>query len=97
MERWEAKQGKLLDELSAAKNGRVEEEKTGELITRALLHFKEFYEEKSRAADRHVFGMFAPEWCSPLECAFFWISGFRPTAILRLACTVIDDLCVLSC
>ncbi|KAL8154256.1 hypothetical protein V2J09_012016 [Rumex salicifolius] len=93
LERWESKQGELLGELTAARmqDGREEEEKMRELITRALTQYEEYYEEKSRAVKGHVFQMFSPEWCSPLERAFYWISGFRPTAMFRLVAAV-DDL-----
>ncbi|KAL8129416.1 hypothetical protein V2J09_018571 [Rumex salicifolius] len=92
----EVQQEHLLDELVAAREececGRMNEKDRQELIVRALTQYEVYYEEKSRAAHHDVFSMFSPPWCSSLECAFLWLSGFRPTALFRLVSSAVSDL-----
>ncbi|KAL9247029.1 hypothetical protein vseg_020500 [Gypsophila vaccaria] len=94
---WHHKQGELLAEITAAlkedvEGGRDEEEAARELVSRALAHFEEYYEHKSRAAHDNVFSMFSPPWCSSFECAFLWIAGFRPGVLLELVPESVRDL-----
>lgn len=96
LERLEVQQEHLLEELLVAQEecdrGRMDEKDRRDLIIRALTQYEEFYEEKSRASHRHVFQMFYPPWCSSLECAFLWLSGFRPTALCYLVSSSVHRL-----
>ncbi|KAK9715999.1 hypothetical protein RND81_06G204900 [Saponaria officinalis] len=92
---WHHQQDQLLTEITAALKsevGRDEAEVAKELISRALSHFEEYYEHKSRAAHNNVFSMFSPPWSSSFECAFLWISGFRPGVLLELVPVSVLDL-----
>ncbi|XP_021769686.1 transcription factor TGA9-like [Chenopodium quinoa] len=62
------------------------------LIARALGHFEEYYEHKSRAAHLNGFALFSPNFCSSFECAFLWVAGFRPRVLLHLVSSSVQDL-----
>lgn len=68
------------------------EEVEKELVARALGHFEEFYEYKSRAAHQNVFGFFGPTWSSTLECACLWVTGFRPALLFQLVSDSVPNL-----
>ncbi|KAL3536532.1 hypothetical protein ACH5RR_004993 [Cinchona calisaya] len=96
-EGWLVRQQHLLDELLAA----LDPSSTGtnnidvvrnNLIARVLDHYQEYYDEKSRMANRNVFLAFSPTWFTPLERSFFWIAGFKPGLVCRLAMSSLDDL-----
>ncbi|KAL2902061.1 Transcription factor TGA7 [Bienertia sinuspersici] len=85
----------LSGEITAAvqgKNSEVREIEARQLIARALGHFEEYFEHKSRAANLNVFALFSPTWCTSFECAFLWVSGFRPRVLLQLVSDSIFDL-----
>ncbi|GAB4857342.1 hypothetical protein Ancab_015250 [Ancistrocladus abbreviatus] len=90
-EGWLVRREHLLDELLSAADAAKEQEPK-ELVARVLGQFEEFYGEKSREVHRNVFRMFSPPWCTPLECAFFWIAGFRPTVLFQIISHSINDL-----
>ncbi|XP_074270620.1 protein ZW2-like [Silene latifolia] len=95
---WHHQQDEVLAKITAAlgdgKRGQeaVTAEVAEELIARALGHFEEYYEHKSRAAHDNVLSMFSPPWCSSFECAFLWVAGFRPCVLLQLVTDSVGDL-----
>ena len=93
------RQAQLYAEISAAVSGKdgeeaqvIDERDARALIGRVLVHFEEYYEQKSRAANLNGFAMFSPTWFSSLECAFLWTAGFRPTVLLQLVFKNVLDL-----
>ncbi|EYU43338.1 hypothetical protein ABFS82_08G136600 [Erythranthe guttata] len=47
-------------------------------------HHKEYYTFKWAAAHEDVLAFFTPVWLTPLENAFLWFTGWKPSAAFRL-------------
>lgn len=54
------------------------------LINKVVQHYEHYYRAKSRCVERDVLSMFSPSWWSPLEEAFVWVGGWRPTMAFHL-------------
>ncbi|KAK2980020.1 hypothetical protein RJ640_020046 [Escallonia rubra] len=93
-EGWLVRQEHYLDELNSKLQTGHEsrDEDLKDLITRVLGHYQQYYEEKSRVANRDVFLVFAPTWFTPFERTFFWIAGFKPGLAFRMMASLVDDL-----
>lgn len=91
---WMVRQKDLLDELVSAQRRRHElhDGDRRELISRVLSHYEQYYQEKSRIANRDILLAFSPSWFSSLERSFLWIAGFKPGMVIQLANQVLDDL-----
>ncbi|GAB2251881.1 hypothetical protein Droror1_Dr00004728 [Drosera rotundifolia] len=93
LEGWLVRQEHHLDELiTAASSSGYSDEESKELVSRVLRHYEEYYDEKSRDTRHDVFRHLSPPWCTPLECAFLWIGGFRPGVMFQLVAKSVDDL-----
>ncbi|CAH1418718.1 unnamed protein product [Lactuca virosa] len=91
---WFVRQEHYLEELRStlATSHESKEEDLRDLITRVLVHYQEYFEEKSRIANYDVFLVFCPPWCSSLERSFFWIAGVKPRVAFRLVSKSVEDL-----
>lgn len=89
LEGWLVRQEHYLEELmsSVASEGDLQE-----LVSRILAHYQQYYDEKSKIAERDIFLVFSPTWFTPLETAFLWIAGFRPGLVFRLLRDSIPDV-----
>ncbi|KAL7142607.1 hypothetical protein ABFS83_08G134700 [Erythranthe nasuta] len=47
-------------------------------------HHKEYYTFKWAAAHEDILAFFTPVWLTPLENAFLWFTGWKPSAAFRL-------------
>lgn len=54
------------------------------LVSRVTTHLKEYYIAKWAAAHDDVLAFFSPVWLSPLENAYLWITGWKPSMAFRL-------------
>lgn len=82
---WIAQQEKTLRDLqSALKNG-MDEEALETQVLRVLNHYENYYQMKAEAAKANALAMFSPTWTSPLENAFLWLGGWRPSMIFQMA------------
>lgn len=93
-EGWLVRQEHYLDELQSAQRDSHEarDDDLRDLVSRILLHYQQYYEEKSRIAQRDVFLLFSPTWFSSLERALLWIAGFKPSLAFRLLSDSVPDL-----
>lgn len=93
-EGWLVRQEHYLEELQTTLQNCHEsrEDDLKDLISRVLAHYQEYYEEKSRMANRNVFLVFAPTWFSPFERTFFWIAGFKPSLAFRVVGSSVNDM-----
>lgn len=97
-EGWLVRQEHFLDELQSAAQRDSDEARDDDdddlrdLVSRTLLHYQQYYEEKSRIAQRDVFLLFSPTWFSSLERALLWIAGFKPGLAFRLVSDSVPDL-----
>ncbi|KAF3672760.1 putative acyl-coenzyme A oxidase 4, peroxisomal-like isoform X1 [Capsicum annuum] len=91
---WLRRQEEFLNELTTAQNTLDESSQNvmRHLISRVLVHYQEFFEEKSRMSHRNVFYMFSPAWFTPIEKSFLWIAGFKPGLEFSLVMNSVNDL-----
>ncbi|XVF76794.1 hypothetical protein PTKIN_Ptkin13bG0295500 [Pterospermum kingtungense] len=57
-----------------------------------LSHYRQYFEERSRIAQRDIFLVFSSTWLSSLERASLWIAGFNPGFALKFVCNSVQDL-----
>ncbi|XVE76568.1 hypothetical protein DITRI_Ditri12bG0183900 [Diplodiscus trichospermus] len=93
-EGWLVRLEHYLDELLSVQQRCYEshEDDLKDLISRVLSHYQQYFEEKSRAAERNVFLVFSSAWLSSLEHASLWIAGFKPGFALKLVSNSVQDL-----
>ncbi|XP_078443498.1 protein DOG1-like 4 [Wolffia australiana] len=78
---WMRRLEQILRDLTSASRGEGE---IGELIDLALSHYKSYYLERRRLAERDVLQAFAAPWMTSFERTFLWIGGGRPSLAFRL-------------
>lgn len=71
-----------------AKLGEPEDSELQALVSRVTSHYKEYYTVKWAGAHEDVLAFFCPVWLSPLENAYLWVTGWKPS----MAFQVIDTL-----
>ncbi|XP_002528014.2 protein DOG1-like 4 [Ricinus communis] len=86
---WLVEQKQELDELISASKQKLNNKNNNHdslqpLINRVLEHYEQYYSAKSKWAKHDVLAMFSPSWTSPLEDAFLWIGGWRPSMAFHL-------------
>ncbi|KAK8563901.1 hypothetical protein V6N13_005876 [Hibiscus sabdariffa] len=92
-EGWLVRHEHYLEELlSVQQRQESQEHDLKDLISRVLSHYQQYFEEKSRLAQRDVFLVFSPTWFTSFESASLWISGFKPGFALRLVFDSVQDL-----
>ncbi|KAL3845522.1 hypothetical protein ACJIZ3_002925 [Penstemon smallii] len=97
--KWKKKQDNQLQELvTASKTAQplpIDAILCG-LIHRVIAHYEDYYQVKSKWVQDNVLLILSPQWRSPLENAFLWIGGWRPTTAFQLLHSVSGDLGDLS-
>ncbi|KAK2995991.1 hypothetical protein RJ640_017355 [Escallonia rubra] len=53
-------------------------------VAKLTTHHKDYYTAKWAAAHEDVLAFFSPVWLSPLENAYLWITGWKPSMAFRL-------------
>lgn len=54
------------------------------IIVSLTAHHKDYYRAKWAEADEDVLELFSPQWASPLEVAFLWMTGWKPSMAFQL-------------
>ncbi|KAK4421153.1 protein DOG1-like 4 [Sesamum alatum] len=54
------------------------------MVNKLTAHHKEYYTFKWAAAHEDVLAFFAPVWLSPLENAYLWVTGWKPSTVFRV-------------
>ena len=54
------------------------------LVSKVTTHFKGYYIAKWEAAHEDVLAFFSPVWLSPLENAYLWVTGWKPSMAFRM-------------
>ncbi|PON87303.1 TGA transcription factor [Trema orientale] len=54
------------------------------LVAKVTTHVKAYYTAKWAAAHDDVLAFFCPVWLSPLENAYLWVTGWKPSTVFRL-------------
>ena len=94
LEGWMVRQEHYLDELLSAQQHchDMQEEDLKELVSRILAHYQEYFEAKSRMAQRDVFLVYSPTWLTSFERTFLWIAGFKPGVFFKIVTNSVIDL-----
>ncbi|KAL1359916.1 protein ZW2 [Arachis hypogaea] len=94
LEEWMVRQRNYHQELLTAQENRhrLRDSDKMELINRVLCHYEQYFEEKSKIAQRDIFLVFSPPWFSSLEKSFLWIAGFKPGKAFHLVNQAVRDL-----
>ncbi|XP_050386132.1 protein RESPONSE TO ABA AND SALT 1-like [Argentina anserina] len=70
----------------------VKEDRQRHLIEQVLCHYQQYFHEKSRIAEEDVCVIFSPPWLSSFEKTLLWLAGFKPTLVLRMVESSVEDL-----
>ncbi|XP_059295071.1 protein DOG1-like 4 [Lycium ferocissimum] len=62
------------------------------LVNKMTTHHKDYYTAKWAAAHEDILAFFAPMWLSPLENAYLWVTGCKPSMIFRLVGVALNQL-----
>ncbi|XP_057764234.1 protein DOG1-like 4 [Salvia miltiorrhiza] len=54
------------------------------IVRKLTAHHKEYYKVKWAWAQQDALAFFVPEWLSPLENAYLWVTGWKPSMAFRL-------------
>ncbi|KAL1289058.1 hypothetical protein HN51_057506 [Arachis hypogaea] len=54
------------------------------LISKVTTHFKEYYTVKWSLAREDVVVFFSQPWLTPLEIAYLWITGWKPSTVFKV-------------
>ncbi|OIS95954.1 PREDICTED: protein DOG1-like 4 [Nicotiana attenuata] len=54
------------------------------LVNKMTAHHKDYYTAKWAAAHEEILSFFHPVWLSPLENAYLWVTGWKPSMAFRL-------------
>lgn len=54
------------------------------MVAKVTSHVKVYYTAKWAAAHEDVLVFFSPVWLSPLENAYQWVTGWKPSTVFRL-------------
>ncbi|KAF2303168.1 hypothetical protein GH714_014287 [Hevea brasiliensis] len=67
-----------------AKTGCECEQELQALVSKVIQHYKDYYTIKWALAHEDVLAFFCPTWISPLENAYSWVTGLKPSAVFKL-------------
>ncbi|KAK3021458.1 hypothetical protein RJ639_047630 [Escallonia herrerae] len=84
-EGWLVRQQDFLHKLLAmSRSSNATDEQRLQLVEEVINHYREYYDEKFKAANHDVFVVFSPPWLSSFERSLLWIAGFKPAMIFEL-------------
>lgn len=88
-EKWVWKLEEILHQLlEVSKHGSqvvlVTEQDLQALVSTVTTHLKEYYTVKWATAREDVLAFYHPVWMSPLENAYAWVTGWKPSTVFRL-------------
>ncbi|KAF5729179.1 putative Transcription factor-related [Tripterygium wilfordii] len=84
LERWESQLDDYKQQLMRGSKEGTSEQELQVLVSTVTTHYKEYYTVKWAAAHEDVFAFFSPTWVSPLENAYSWLTGWKPSMAFRL-------------
>ncbi|KAK6932695.1 Transcription factor TGA like domain [Dillenia turbinata] len=84
-EKWVMQNEEYLQQLLiASKDPLLSEQEQRSLISKLTAHHKGYYSAKWASAHEDVLAFFSPPWLSPLENAYSWMTGWKPSIVFRL-------------
>ncbi|KAG8389758.1 hypothetical protein BUALT_Bualt01G0011900 [Buddleja alternifolia] len=85
--KWKNEQNNQLQDLitaSETSNPPLMDSSLCNLVGRVMGHYEEYYRVKSNRAKTEVLVILSPPWNTPLEDAYLWVGGWRPTTAFHL-------------
>lgn len=83
-EKWLSQLEEHLQQLLKIPKDPSHEPEQADLVSKLTAHHKEYYTAKWAAAHEDVLAFFCPVWLSPLENAYLWETGWKPSMVFRL-------------
>ncbi|MCO5609016.1 hypothetical protein L7F22_063236 [Adiantum nelumboides] len=81
---WTRTQGALLKELEEAVGSDMKEIDLFQQVKKLSEHYETYYKAKEMASHQDILQTVTPDWRSPLEKAFLWLGGWRPSLAFQL-------------
>ncbi|MCO5603180.1 hypothetical protein L7F22_057327 [Adiantum nelumboides] len=81
---WTRTQGALLKELEEAVESDMKEVDLVQEVKKVSEHYETYYKAKEMASHQDILQTVTPDWRSPLEKAFLWLGGWRPSLAFQL-------------
>ncbi|MCO5577266.1 hypothetical protein L7F22_031093 [Adiantum nelumboides] len=74
----------LLKELEEALDSNMKETELLKEVKKSVEHYGRYYKAKESASHQDILQTIIPDWKSPLEKAFLWLGGWRPSLTFQL-------------
>ncbi|MCL7026891.1 hypothetical protein MKW94_001444 [Papaver nudicaule] len=87
-EKWLHQNEESLKHLISVKRDSSHENEHRLLISAIMNHYKGYYSTKWACVHEDVLGFFSPPWLTPLENAYLWMTGWKPSLLYRLLTTL---------
>lgn len=81
---WTQKQEALLKDLQEAVESDMKEPELSDEVNKVTEHYETYYKAKESACHQDILQTVTPDWRSPLEKAFLWLGGWRPSLAFQL-------------
>lgn len=90
--RWLEEHHRLMMELRAAMQERLQENELHIFVGSCLAHYNTLMNLKSMAIKADVFYIISGMWKTPAERCFFWMGGFCPSELIKIILSHIEPL-----
>ncbi|KAL5204184.1 hypothetical protein ABZP36_009055 [Zizania latifolia] len=90
--RWLDDDSRRMAELHGGLHAHLPDSDLRVIVDDTLTHYDELFRLKSVAAKSDVFHLISGMWATPAERCFLWMSGFRPSELLKTVVPQLDPL-----
>ncbi|KAG8091260.1 hypothetical protein GUJ93_ZPchr0011g28319 [Zizania palustris] len=90
--RWLDDDSRRMAELHGGLHAHLPDSDLRVIVDDTLTHYDELFSLKSVAAKSDVFHLISGMWVTPAERCFLWMSGFRPSELLKTVVPQLDPL-----
>lgn len=73
-----------MNELLQALDSDMKEHELLQVVQKVSRHYEDYYAAKESASHHNILEIVTPPWRSPLEKAFMWLGGWRPSMAFQL-------------
>lgn len=81
---WTSTHIDMLSHLQEALDSDMKQPELLQEVKKIVGHHEEYYKAKQRASHQNILQTVTPSWRSPLEKAFLWLGGWRPSLAFQL-------------
>ncbi|KAL6976429.1 Transcription factor tga9 [Sarracenia purpurea var. burkii] len=90
--RWLDDDQRHMAELRTGLHAHLSDSNLRVIIEGYIAHYDEIFQLKGVAAKSDVFHLITGMWTTPAERCFLWMSGFRPSELIKMLITQLDPL-----